>query len=64
VCLAVYDLTGRRVVTLTDQMYSAGSYSTDWEGTDASGFAVSSGTYFVRMETATFVDVQKLTLIR
>jgi hypothetical protein len=43
----VYDLLGRKVATLADGVFEAGSYSATW---DASGFAA--GTYLARLTAA------------
>lgn len=64
VCIAVYDVVGRKVAVLTDEMYGAGSHSVEWSGKDASGRAVSSGTYLVRMEAADRIEFQKIMLVR
>lgn len=44
VTLTVYDVLGRRVRTLVDVDQPAGSYQVDWDGRDASGQPVASGT--------------------
>ena len=62
--ISVFDMTGWRVAVVADQVYSAGSHSVEWDGKDASGKAVSSGTYLVGMETENRVESRKVTLIR
>ena len=64
VSINVFDMTGRRVAVVTDQVYGTGSHSADWNGKDSSDRAVSSGTYLVRMETADRVESQKIMLVR
>jgi hypothetical protein len=59
VTLAVYDLTGRLVETLADQVLTAGPHSWAW---NAERFA--SGIYFARLQTATQAVTAKLMLIR
>lgn len=50
VSLIVYDLLGRPVKQLAaGRRQSAGSYSVQWNGTDESGRAVSSGVYFYQL---------------
>ena len=45
--LSVFDTTGRLVRLLRDDLLSPGSYSELWDGLDAEGRAVPSGSYFV-----------------
>jgi hypothetical protein len=50
--LAVYDPSGRLVAVLVDAATEPGEvHEATWRGLDAEGRAVSSGVYFVRMET-------------
>ncbi len=44
--LKIYDLSGRVVATLRDELLSAGEHRVVWDGTDAAGHSVSAGTYF------------------
>ncbi|UCG50914.1 MAG: right-handed parallel beta-helix repeat-containing protein [Candidatus Latescibacterota bacterium] len=48
--LAVYDVKGREIRLLADEVQPMGNYSVLWEGCDNNGVRVSSGVYFVRME--------------
>jgi hypothetical protein len=57
--MTVYDLLGREITTLVNQQMQAGSYSVDW---DASGYP--SGVYFYKIETADFIEVKKMVLIK
>lgn len=47
--LEVFDLSGRRVGTLADAAFAAGSYSVRWDGRLPSGRRAGAGLYFVRM---------------
>jgi flagellar hook assembly protein FlgD len=42
----VYNVRGELVKTLKNEWLPPGGYSTDWNGTDDGGRAVSSGAYF------------------
>jgi hypothetical protein len=48
--LMIYDVKGRRVATLVDEMLPAGSHSAHWDGRDVSGRQVSAGIYFFRLD--------------
>lgn len=50
--LTVYDLLGREVVTLSDEVREAGRHATEWNGTNAVGQPVTSGVYLARLTTA------------
>ena len=64
VTISVFNMTGRRVAVVTDQMYNAGLHSAEWNGKDYSGRAVSSGTYLLRMATVDQVKSRKVLLVR
>ncbi len=62
--LTVYDLTGRRVVTLLDDNSTAAAGSVVWDGRDEAGALVASGVYFLRLDSATGFLTQKMALLR
>ena len=62
--LGLYDVRGRLVRTLVDGVQTAGLNEMRWDGRDARGRAVSSGTYFARLQAADQVLVKSLTLVR
>jgi predicted outer membrane repeat protein len=62
--LAIFDLAGRRVRTLMSGTLSAGSHGERWDGTDSSGGAVASGTYFARVRTEDHETVGRLVLVK
>ncbi|MEL6823109.1 MAG: YCF48-related protein, partial [Calditrichota bacterium] len=57
--LTIYDNTGRKVSELENGFKNAGSYELQW---NAASF--SSGVYLLRMETASFVSVNKMMLLK
>jgi len=57
--LAVYDLNGREVATLVNRNLDANSYTVSF---DAS--ALTSGTYFYRIEAASFTAVRKMLFLK
>ena len=64
VSLKVYDLTGREITTLINQVQGPGNYRVEWDGRDNHGTMVSSGTYFYRMVSGNFSDGKKLVVVR
>ncbi|RCK73945.1 MAG: Cell surface protein [Ignavibacteriae bacterium] len=59
--LTIYNVLGQELVTLVDEMKSAGRYSAEW---NTEGFGVASGLYFVKMQAGSFTDVKKMILMR
>jgi C1A family cysteine protease len=64
VSLKVHDVTGRTVRTLADRHLEAGAHSAVWNGRDDAGREVSSGIYFIRLETTKEVLNERVVLIR
>jgi len=59
VSLKVFDVLGREVVTIVDEVLQPGVYSRNWN-TDA----LPSGIYYYRLITRQFTDTKKMVLIR
>ena len=59
VSLKIYDVLGKEVVTLVDEMKSAGSYQITFDATQ-----LASGMYFYRLDTKNFSEVKKMILIK
>ncbi len=62
--LVVYDMLGKKVVTLVEGQQPAGYHEVQWDGRDAQGQQISSGVYIYRMETARQVHVRRMLLVR
>jgi hypothetical protein len=62
--LRVLDAQGRVVRTLLEGRVAAGIHRAAWDGRDAEGRALASGTYFYRLETAGRSITRKMTLLR
>jgi hypothetical protein len=62
--LAIFDLSGKRVITLVDQWREAGLHEITWNGRNTAGHPVAAGQYMVRMETGEIVDTQKIILAK
>jgi len=59
VTLKVYDIIGREIRTLVNEVKPIGKYSVDFNGAD-----LSSGIYFLRFESGGQVDVKKMVLLK
>jgi len=62
--LVVYNLAGQRVRVLMDEPRLPGCHSVVWDGRDAGGFAVATGTYYYRLEIGTYRQTRRLLLLR
>jgi hypothetical protein len=62
--LGIYDVSGRRVAGLVDQVFTAGQHAVTWNGTDQDGRSVSSGLYFYRIDAGAYSQVRKMTLMK
>ncbi len=57
--LKVYDMLGREVATLVNEVKQPGTYGVQFDGSN-----LASGIYFYRLQAGSFVDVKKLILLR
>jgi hypothetical protein len=64
VVVDIYNVRGQRVRTLVNGIYSAGSHSVIWNGTDDHGRNVSSGMYFYRMTAGEYTSVRRMMLLK
>ena len=62
--ISVYDLSGRRVAVLANEVFGPGEHSTKWDGRDSGGRAVSSGTYMVGFYADQQMESRKIMLVR
>jgi hypothetical protein len=62
--LDVYDVEGRHVKTLFDDMIEAGTRSARWDGTNERGDQVGSGVYFYQLRTAETLLTRKMVLLK
>lgn len=60
----VFDVGGRHVTRLLDASTAAGLHSLPWNGTDATGAAVASGVYAVRLRAAGSVTTTRVVLLK
>lgn len=62
--LDVYDLSGRHVRRLVDEVQPEGENSTSWDGRDKKGHRVTSGVYLYRIHTDSGDEVRKMALLK
>ncbi len=62
--LKIYDLQGRLIKTLVNEVLAAGNYLSKWNGTNENGVQVSSGVYIYNIEVAYKQKSGKMTLLK
>jgi hypothetical protein len=60
--IEIYDVKGTLIRTLVNENLDAGGYPVVWDGTDAKGNVMSSGTYICKMSAGNFNQTLKMTL--
>lgn len=64
VSLRIYDLAGRHVRTLLDEVLPAGSRTVNWDGAGGAGRAASAGLYVVRLQVPGAEFTRRVLLLR
>jgi len=64
VTLSIYDVQGRLVRTLIDEVVGEGLEERSWDGKDASGNQVGSGVYFYRLTAGDKTLMKKMVMLR
>jgi hypothetical protein len=62
--LIIYDVTGRRIRTLVDQVQKSGIHRVRWNGRDTDGRLVSSGVYFYKLTAGSFSQTRRMVLLK
>jgi hypothetical protein len=62
--LVIYDILGRQVRVLQNQVMTAGSHEVIWNGKTASGIEASSGIYFYKLQVDSESRVRKMVLLK
>lgn len=64
VFIAIYDMTGREIVSLVNGQQQAGQNFTTWNGRDSHGKLVSSGVYVYRIKAGDFITSKKMLFLQ
>jgi hypothetical protein len=61
--LRVYDILGREIITLVNEVKPAGTYTVEWDGKDSQGKKVAGGTYFYQLKSGSNSKITKKMLL-
>ncbi len=61
---AIYNVRGQLVTRISQGNYDAGVHSLYWDGLDETGKVISSGVYFLRLETPSQSQTKKVLILR
>ncbi len=64
ISLVVYDVLGKRIKTLVDEVKNRGEYSVVWDGRDGSGSQVAAGVYFYQIKAQNYVKTMKMVFLK
>lgn len=62
--LSIYDILGRRVSTIVDELLSIGEHSAKWDGRDGQGNPVATGIYFYHLRAGDLNTSRKMLLLK
>jgi hypothetical protein len=60
----IYNVLGQKIKTLVNEYLSSGQYSYIWDGRTDLGIEAASGVYLYRIESGSFAQTKKMTLMR
>ncbi|MDW7680409.1 MAG: T9SS type A sorting domain-containing protein, partial [bacterium] len=64
VTLTIYNILGRKIKMLFAENANPGYYRAQWNGYDAFGNAVSSGFYYLQMESQSFKETRRIVYLK
>jgi len=64
VTLRLFDVSGRSVRTIAEEIFPAGRHEIAWDGRNDAGRDVASGTYFYRIKAGRWSDVRQMVVLR
>ena len=62
--VTVFDLLGREIIKLVDQIEPVGNRSINWDGRDNVGNLVNAGVYIYQIEADAFIQTKKMVLLK
>ena len=62
--LEIFNMLGQNICTLVSGGLAPGMHRVEWDGRDALGDAVATGTYIYRLQIGEFVQSRRLLLLR
>jgi hypothetical protein len=60
----VFNILGRKVAVLIEQVLPAGRHEVVWNTKDESGESVASGVYFYRLHAGNYCETKKMLLLK
>ena len=64
ITLIIYDLNGRKVKVLFNEIQSAGKHSIEWDGKNEKGESVSAGMYIYTLKTLDHILKKKMIVLK
>jgi flagellar hook assembly protein FlgD len=64
VTITIYDMLGRAINTIVNEVQEAGNQSIIWDGTSTNGSAVAAGIYLYQMQTNQYTQTKKVILLK
>lgn len=64
VILKVYDVLGKEIATIVNEYQKAGTYEKQFSINQYTGSMISSGIYFYKLQTESFVDVKRMVFVK
>ena len=63
--LKIYDLNGKELITLVDEVIASGNYTVEWNGKDANNNQLKDGMYFYKLQSGnSLVETRKMILMK
>jgi hypothetical protein len=62
--VGIFDVAGRQVRVLANQVFAPGKYELTWDGLDAGGNSVAKGVYFYRLKSPFFNSANKVIVLK
>jgi len=62
--IRIYDVAGRLVDTVLDEDMPAGRHAVEWSGKDSNGRGVSTGVYYYQVNSGSYRQTKRMTLVK